>query len=142
MVGGQVMDLDGESASFDLAGLERTHAAKTGALLRGACVIGAIAGRATAAQMRAIDTFGEHLGLAFQITDDVLDETASTEQLGKTAGKDRSVAKATFPALLGVTGATERAVTEMNAAIRALDTADLATETLAYLGRFAVERKR
>jgi geranylgeranyl pyrophosphate synthase len=92
--------------------------------------------------MRAIDTFGEHLGLAFQITDDVLDETASTEQLGKTAGKDRSVAKATFPALLGVTGATERAVTEMNAAIRALDTADLATETLAYLGRFAVERKR
>jgi geranylgeranyl pyrophosphate synthase len=142
MVGGQVMDLEGESASFDLERLERTHAAKTGALLRAACRIGAIAGRATAAQLRAIDAFGRHLGLAFQITDDVLDETASSEQLGKTAGKDRSVAKATFPALLGVRGATERAVTEMNAAIDALGAADLATETLAYLGRFAVERER
>lgn len=142
MVSGQVMDLEGESATFDLERLERTHAAKTGALLRGACMIGAIAARATADQVRAIDTFGRHLGLAFQITDDVLDETASTEQLGKTAGKDRSVAKATFPALLGITGATERAVTEMTAAITALSEADLATETLAYLGRFAVERKR
>lgn len=142
MVGGQVMDLEGESAGFDLDRLERTHAAKTGALLRGACRIGAIAGRATATQMRAIDTFGQHLGLAFQITDDVLDETASSEQLGKTAGKDRAVAKATFPALLGVTGAAERAVSEMEAAIRALGTADLAMDTLAHLGRFAVERER
>ena len=142
MVGGQVMDLEGESATFDLERLEQTHAAKTGALLRGACIIGALAGRATAAQMTAIDTFGRHLGLAFQITDDVLDETASTEQLGKTAGKDRSVAKATFPALLGIRGATERAATEMTAAIGALRAADLATETLAHLGRFAVERKR
>jgi farnesyl diphosphate synthase/geranylgeranyl diphosphate synthase type II len=142
MVGGQVLDLEGESATADLDRLEQTHAAKTGALLRGACRLGAIAARATAPQLAAIDDFGRHLGLAFQITDDVLDETASTEQLGKTAGKDREVAKSTYPALLGLTGAMERAASEAAAALSALDRAGLATETLAELGRFAVERKR
>lgn len=142
MVGGQVLDLEGEASTSDLERLEQTHAAKTGALLRGACRLGAIAARATAPQLAAIDDFGRHLGLAFQITDDVLDETASTEQLGKTAGKDREVAKATYPALLGLNGAVERAATEAMAALSALERAGLATTTLAELGRFAVERKR
>lgn len=142
MVGGQVMDLAGEAVDVDLEQLEKTHAAKTAALLRGACRIGAIAGRASPAQLGALDTYARHLGLAFQITDDVLDETGSTEQLGKTAGKDRVGAKATYPALLGVTGATERAATEMHAAIEALTSAKLATDSLIGLCRFAVERKR
>lgn len=142
MVGGQVLDLEGEAREVEVEGLERTHAAKTGALLRGACRLGAIAARADAAQLAAIDAYGRHLGLAFQITDDILDETASTEQLGKTAGKDRSVSKATFPAVLGMAQAAERAMAEMRAALEALGSADLARETLADLGRFAVERKR
>lgn len=142
MVGGQVLDLEGEAREVDLDGLERTHTAKTGALLRGACRVGAIAAGAGPAQLQAIDDYGRHLGLAFQITDDILDETASTEQLGKTAGKDRSVAKATFPAILGIAGAAERALTEMTAAIEALREADVAGEKLADLCRFAVERKR
>lgn len=142
MVGGQVLDLEGEAREVDVETLERTHAAKTGALLRGACRLGAIAAKADPAQLAAIDAYGRHLGLAFQITDDILDETASTEQLGKTAGKDRSVSKATFPAVLGMAGAAERAMTEMKAAIEALGSANLAGDTLADLGRFAVERKR
>lgn len=142
MVGGQVLDLEGEAREVDIETLELTHAAKTGALLRGACRLGAIAANADAAQLAALDAYGRHLGLAFQITDDILDETASSEQLGKTAGKDRSVAKATFPAVLGMAGAVERAVAEIKAAIEALGSADLAGDTLAGLGRFAVERKR
>ncbi|MGQ0814627.1 MAG: polyprenyl synthetase family protein [Gemmatimonadota bacterium] len=142
MVGGQIMDLEGEAGNVDIEVLEQTHGAKTGALLRGACCIGAIAARADPAQLAAIAAFGRHLGLAFQITDDVLDETGSTEQLGKTAGKDRSAAKVTFPTVLGLAGAVERAATEVTSAVEALRTADLEPQKLAELSRFAVERKR
>lgn len=142
MVGGQVLDLEGEASIHDVAGLERIHAAKTGALLRGAVRVGAIAAGATERQLAALDQYGHHLGLAFQITDDVLDETATSDELGKTAGKDREVAKATYPALLGVHGAIERAMSEMQAALQPLFDEDLATETLVDLCRFAVERKR
>lgn len=142
MVGGQLMDLEGDHGTVDLDRLEAIHAAKTGALLRAACRIGAIAAHANEPQLAALDRYGKHLGLAFQITDDVLDETASTEELGKTAGKDREVAKATYPALLGVAGAATRAHDETSAAINALKQANLATDTLAGLCRFAVERKR
>lgn len=142
MVGGQLMDLQGDTSTVDLERLKAIHAAKTGALLRAACRIGAIAAHASEVQLVALDTAGRHLGLAFQITDDVLDETASTEELGKTAGKDRDVAKATYPALLGVAGAAARAEDEVRAGIEALRSADLATATLAGLCRFAVERKR
>lgn len=142
MVGGQVMDLDADSDDVDLERLERTHGAKTGALLRASCCLGAIAAGADKRQMAAIEAYGRHLGLAFQITDDVLDETGSTEELGKTAGKDRSLAKRTFPTVLGLGGAVERAATEVAAAIGALGTADLDGERLARLCRFAVERKR
>jgi geranylgeranyl pyrophosphate synthase len=142
MVGGQVLDLEGEAGRQDLEALERTHAAKTGALLRGACRIGAIAGGASALQLAAIDQYGRHLGLAFQIADDILDETASTEQLGKTAGKDRVGEKATYPALLGLTGAVERAAAEAHMAVSALENTELASDTLAALCRFAIERKR
>lgn len=142
MVGGQVMDVATDPADIDLEGLERIHGTKTGALLRGACCLGAIAGGATSTQLVAIDAYGRHLGLAFQITDDVLDETGSTEQLGKTAGKDRSAAKSTFPTVLGLGGAVERASTESLAAVDVLSRAGLLTDTLASLSRFAVERNR
>jgi geranylgeranyl pyrophosphate synthase len=142
MVGGQVLDLEGESSNSDMASLERTHGAKTGALLRGACKLGGIAARASEAQLAALDQFGAHLGLAFQIADDILDETATTEQLGKTVGKDRAGSKATFPGLLGLPGATERAATEVTAAVHALAGVDLRRDRLIELCRFAVERKR
>ena len=142
MVGGQVVDLFANLGRSDLAALEQMHAAKTAALLRAACRLGGLAARARPQQLDALEAYGAHLGLAFQITDDVLDETASSEQLGKTAGKDRQFAKATFPAILGVTGAVERAATEMVSAVAALEKADLEPEVLSQLARFAVERKR
>ena len=142
MVGGQVLDIENEGAAVDLGRLASTHAAKTGALVRGACRIGAIAARASHAQLAAMDAYGAHLGMAFQIADDVLDETASTEQLGKTAGKDKVGDKATFPALLGLSGARQRADGEAAAAIAALTQAGLSNDVLAALCRFAVERNR
>ena len=142
MVGGQVLDLEGEAGVHDVASLESIHAAKTGALLRGAVLLGGIAAGASDRQLAALDQYGRHLGLAFQITDDVLDETATSDELGKTAGKDREGGKATYPALLGVSGAIERAMSEMQAALDALFAENLATETLVDLCRFAVERKR
>lgn len=142
MVGGQVRDLEGESIVADITHLEGIHAAKTGALLRGACRIGALAAKGSAEQLAAIDEYGRHLGLAFQIADDVLDETASTEQLGKTAGKDREAAKATFPLVLGLAGAMERAAAEAAGAVQSLESAGISTDWLGQLARFAVERKR
>ncbi|HUP87807.1 MAG TPA: farnesyl diphosphate synthase [Longimicrobiales bacterium] len=142
MVGGQVLDLEAEGRVHDVDYLERIHAAKTGALLRGALRAGGLAANANEGQLRALDEYGRHLGLAFQITDDVLDETATSDELGKTAGKDRETAKATYPALLGLQAAIERAMTEMEAGLRCLFEEDLATETLVDLCRFAVERKR
>jgi geranylgeranyl diphosphate synthase, type II len=142
MVGGQLLDLQGDAHITSVAQLERIHSAKTGALIVAACVVGALAGDASEAQLAAVTDYATHLGLAFQIADDVLDETASTAQLGKTAGKDRDVAKATYPALLGLDAARERARTEAGAARAALDRAGVNDKLLNDLATFAIERSR
>lgn len=142
MVGGQVMDLEGHAHITGSDRLEAIHVAKTGAMIVASCVIGALAAGATTSQKTALERFGHHLGLAFQITDDVLDETASTADLGKTAGKDRDGAKATYPALLGLEGARERARHEAAEAVAALGEAGLQESLLKDLAAFAVERRR
>ena len=142
MVGGQLLDLEGDAHITSAVQLERIHSAKTGALIVAACVIGAMAGNAGSAELKAVTEYATHLGLAFQIADDVLDETASTAQLGKTAGKDRDVAKATYPALLGLDGARERARTEATAARNALARAGVNDKLLNELATFAIERSR
>ena len=142
MVGGQILDLQGDAHITNAAQLERIHSAKTGALIVAACVIGALAGDAGEAELAAVTDYAKHLGLAFQIADDVLDETASTAQLGKTAGKDRDVAKATYPALLGLDGARERARMEAAAARTALARAGVNDKLLNELATFAIERSR
>ena len=142
MVGGQVLDIEGAAGITDADQLERIHAAKTGALIAAACVIGALAADASSQILEAVGRYARHLGLAFQITDDVLDETASSAELGKTAGKDREGAKATYPALLGVGGARERARGEAAAAVEALRDAGLNDPLLNDLASFAVERRR
>jgi len=105
MCGGQSLDMDGTGAALALPQLERLHALKTGALIRAAVRMGALAGNADAAALAALDDYAAALGLAFQIRDDLLDIEASSEQLGKTAGKDAAQAKSTYPALLGAEGA-------------------------------------
>jgi farnesyl diphosphate synthase/geranylgeranyl diphosphate synthase type II len=142
MVGGQVLDLEGSANVTDAAQLERIHAAKTGALITAACLLGALAANASASMLEAMERYAQHLGLAFQITDDVLDETASTAELGKTAGKDREGAKATYPAVLGLDGARQRARAEADSAVAALRGAGLNDVLLNDLALFAVERRR
>ena len=142
MVGGQLLDLRGGAHITGVAELEHIHAAKTGALIEAACMTGALAADATSPQLAAVKKYATHLGLAFQITDDVLDETASSAQLGKTAGKDRHLAKATYPALLGLEGARARARQEAAQARQALQSAGLNDKLLNELAAFAIERRR
>ena len=102
MVSGQQLDLEGEGSSLSLSEVEQIHRQKTGALITAAAAAGAIIGEAPSDELGLIRSFAGHLGLLFQITDDLLDVTQPTEALGKTAGKDASSDKATYPSLLGV----------------------------------------
>jgi geranylgeranyl diphosphate synthase type II len=102
LIGGQVMDLEGEGKKLTKAQLVKIHEAKTAALLTTSIRLGAMTANATEKQLEALTTFGHALGLAFQVIDDILDVTQSTEILGKTAGKDAAVEKATYPAILGL----------------------------------------
>ena len=141
MVGGQLLDLEGEGRPLDIAELEHIHRGKTGALIRAAAVVGGIAARATERQLAALATFGATIGLAFQIADDVLDVTATTDRLGKTAGRDRDLQKSTYPALLGVEGAAERARSLVAEGRTALESAGLLSPELEAIATFAVERE-
>ena len=141
MVGGQVVDLESEGVQVTADTVDYIHAHKTGALIRTSLRVGAAIAGATASQMRALTTAGANLGLAFQIVDDVLDVVASSEELGKTAGKDLIQHKATYPALHGVEASRARArqlIAEADAALASLGPA---AEPIRALGRFIVERK-
>jgi geranylgeranyl pyrophosphate synthase len=128
MVGGQTLDVRNEGKTVeaptpDEATLERIHRLKTAALIRGACVAGAIVGGADREVRAAAERYGERLGLAFQVVDDILDVECSTAELGKTAGKDAAQGKLTYPRLYGLDGAKRRAralVEEAAAAAREL----------------------
>ncbi len=141
MVGGQLLDLEAEGALPSLEVLERVHRLKTGALIRASVSLGARAARASPTQRRALDHYGSSIGLAFQIADDVLDVTATTDQLGKTAGRDIDLRKSTYPALLGVEGATRRAVALIGDGCGALGQEGLLTPALEQLAWFMVERR-
>jgi geranylgeranyl pyrophosphate synthase len=141
MIGGQLLDLEGEGIALSLDQLERIHRAKTGALLAASVRIGGIAARADDAVVRALGRYGEAIGLAFQIADDVLDVTATTDELGKTAGRDLALRKSTYPALLGVDGAVARARALVDEACGSLHDAGLLTPTLEHLARYIVARR-
>ena len=151
MCGGQALDIDATGswgstragdANFQLADLERLHALKTGALLRCAVRLGALAGDALPAQRQALDIYADALGLAFQIKDDLLDIEGDAATLGKTAGKDAAQDKATFPALLGVDASRTRLATLAATMRDALAALDADTRALEALARQVVERDR
>ncbi|MDX2226404.1 MAG: polyprenyl synthetase family protein [Verrucomicrobiae bacterium] len=102
LVGGQVADLEGEGKKLSHKELVYIHERKTAALLSTSIRLGAFSANATPAQLKALTSFGYHLGLAFQVIDDILDCTKSSEELGKTAGKDEKAGKATYPSILGM----------------------------------------
>ena len=140
MIGGQLLDLDGEDRPLSLAELERIHRAKTGALISASIELGGLTALADQNQMAALSAFGQAIGLAFQIADDVLDVTATTDRLGKTAGRDLDLHKSTYPALLGIGGARERAKALVAEGCAALRSAKLLSTELDALARFVVER--
>jgi geranylgeranyl diphosphate synthase type II len=102
LIAGQVMDIEGEGATVSKSALRFIHQAKTAALLTCALRLGAMSANATPSKLQSITEFGQALGLAFQVIDDILDVTQTTEKLGKTAGKDVAATKATYPALFGL----------------------------------------
>jgi len=141
MIGGQLLDLEAEGVHLSLEAMERVHRLKTGALIAASVELGAQAARASDQRRRALAHYGAAIGLAFQIADDVLDLTATTDELGKTAGRDLALAKSTYPALLGVQGAIERAAALVEEACAALAVEGLLTPTLEQLARYIVERR-
>lgn len=141
MIGGQLLDLEGEGTELDLAQLERIHRSKTGALIEAAMRLGGLSAGATPDQLEAFARYGASVGLAFQIADDVLDITATTDQLGKTAGKDVAFRKSTYPALLGIAGAKQRAEALVQDACKGLSDHGALTPELEFLARFIVARR-
>ncbi len=141
MIGGQLLDLEGEGRRLTLNELERIHRAKTGALICESVIAGGRAACAAQPQLEALTAFGEAIGLAFQIADDILDVTATSDRLGKTAGRDLDLHKSTYPALLGVAGAAERADALVTDGSSALRRAGLLSTQLDVLARFVVERE-
>jgi geranylgeranyl diphosphate synthase type II len=140
MIGGQVNDLEGEGQIPTAPLLESIHRAKTGALLRASVRMGAIYAGADPGQLAALTGFGEHVGLAFQIVDDVLDVEQSSEALGKTAGKDAAQKKITFPAVYGIERSREMAEHERLEAHLALQPFDDRAERLRELADLIVRR--
>ncbi len=140
MIGGQVNDLEGENKAPNAELLESIHRAKTGALLRASLRMGALFAGATDKQYDALSRFGEHVGLAFQIVDDLLDVEQSSEQLGKTAGKDAAQHKITFPAVYGLEASHRMAEEERQQAHAALGIFGGRAARLGELADFIVRR--
>jgi len=142
MIGGQVLDLEGEGGRLPVADLYDVHRRKTGALIAAACVIGGLAAGegAPPAYVAALRAYGEAIGLAFQIADDVLDATGTSAQLGKTAGRDAVLAKSTFVTLLGVGAARAEAERRAAQAVDQLREAGLASPVLVALAHYIVTR--
>jgi len=140
MVGGQAADLAAEGMDADLPLVEFIHARKTGALLLAAVRAGALVGGADEAQLRALTRYGECLGLAFQIADDILDVEAPSARTGKSVGRDDQRRKATFPAVLGLPAAKARARELRDQALAALGGFPAAADPLRAMARFVVER--
>jgi geranylgeranyl diphosphate synthase type II len=141
MIGGQVMDIEGELQKPTAALVDAIHRAKTGALIRVSVVAGGIFAGATPEQVRQLDIFGRKAGLAFQIVDDVLDVTQDSAQLGKTAGKDLASDKATWPAVFGLEQSLKDADRLIAEAFAALESFGPRAEGLKAVARYLVERK-
>lgn len=142
MVGGQMLDMEGEKRKLNLQELEQVHVNKTGALLRFGIEAGAILGGATTNERTALAQYGHHIGLAFQIQDDILDIVGTSEELGKTAGKDVESEKSTYPALLTLEGAREKLDEHYTKAITALQVISVDTTILEQFATYIVNRNK
>jgi geranylgeranyl diphosphate synthase type II len=142
MIGGQVVDLEAEHTRPSVEMLEYIHRSKTAALITASVVSGGLYAGADEPAIGKLRSFGQSIGLAFQIVDDVLDVTQTSEQLGKTAGKDSAAEKATYPALFGIEESARKADALARDACAALDSFGARAEMLTALARFLVERTK
>ena len=140
MIGGQVLDMQGEHRSMRIEELRALHAAKTGALLTASCRMGAIAARAGDDALECVTRFGRSLGLAFQIVDDLLDVTSTPARLGKATAKDKGRGKNTYPHLLGLDASRAEAENQIRSAIAALTTLKASAQGLSSLAQFVLHR--
>jgi geranylgeranyl diphosphate synthase type II len=140
MVGGQALDIANENKEFPFETLRAIHRSKTGALITASILAGAIAAGADQTQQEALTRYGEQVGLAFQIVDDLLNVTATTEQLGKAAGSDASKGKATYPAFFGIKATKEKAETAVQEAMEALTLFDEKAEPLRAIAQYILTR--
>ncbi len=140
MVGGQTMDILTQGQTVDAGTLEYIHSHKTGALISASVAVGAIVGGATVRQLRRLQGYGEKLGLAFQITDDLLDEVGEEAKLGKTVGKDQPKGKVTYPGLYGIPESRRRAEQLVEGAIHHLQSFDRRANPLREIARFILNR--
>ncbi len=141
MIGGQVLDIEGENKCLLLSELQELHRRKTGAMLTCAVRMGAMAADAPPATLQRMTDFGGHLGLAFQIIDDILDETSTPEQLGKATQKDRHAGKNTYPTLLGLEESRHQAEMQLEQALACIAPLGPRAEPLRDIARFVVERE-
>ena len=142
MIGGQVMDIEGEGKKPSAELVEAIHRSKTGALITVSIVAGGLIGGASMVEIAHLRRFGQHAGLAFQIVDDILDETQSSAELGKTAGKDTATEKATWPAVFGLDASRETAAELLRDALAELDRFGESAAPLKAVAKALVERTR
>jgi farnesyl diphosphate synthase len=141
MAGGQAIDLDAVGKDLTLAELENMHIHKTGALIRASVLLGATCQADLASStLQKLDHYAKCIGLAFQICDDILDETADTQILGKQQGADKALNKPTYPALLGVQGARKHAQTLVESALDSLTDFGVEMDTLRWIASYIIER--
>jgi geranylgeranyl pyrophosphate synthase len=140
MIGGQVLDIDGENTALSLPELQHVHRMKTGALLTASCRLGAIAAGVSPERLAAVSDYGRNLGLAFQIVDDILDVTSTPEEMGKATNKDHGAGKNTYPSLLGLDKSREAAQKALASGLKALSGFGAEAEGLRALARFIVGR--
>jgi geranylgeranyl diphosphate synthase type II len=140
MIGGQVLDIDSENQSLSLDQLKKLHRLKTGALIIASCRLGALCAAADESTLAAITRYAEHLGLAFQIVDDLLDVTSTPEQMGKATQKDQGKGKNTYPVLLGMDASRTQAHREVAGAIEAIAGLGPSADGLRALANFVVDR--
>jgi len=142
MVGGQVVDMESEGChDIDLPTVQYIHTHKTGALIKASVVVGALLGGASREKLAAVTRYGEAVGLAFQIADDILDIEGTTEEIGKDAGSDQARGKATYPAVIGLAAAREEARAIMDEALRSLEMFGAEADPLREIARYIVQRK-
>ena len=141
LIGGQVLDLEGEGKDLSKKDLIHIHENKTAALLTCAVRLGAMTANATPRKLEALTDFGYNLGLAFQVIDDILDVTQTTEVLGKTAGKDEAVDKSTYPAILGLEASRKEAARLTKKALKALEVFGKKGKRLEQIARYLLERE-